>query len=74
MNIEAQPTPADFERPLRGLLIPSGLPRASLANNARFTLGFIRVARVAGLIFSGFVSTFSQYESRRNACSRFVSP
>jgi hypothetical protein len=64
--------PADFERPLRGLLIPSGLPRVSLVNHARFTLGFIRVARVAGLDFSGFASTFSSIRSRGNACSRFV--
>jgi hypothetical protein len=50
-NVEARSIPADFERPLRGLLIPSGGPRVSLAKNARFTLGFIRVARVAGLGF-----------------------
>jgi hypothetical protein len=29
----------------------SCFPRVSLADNARFTLGFIRVARVAGLEF-----------------------
>jgi hypothetical protein len=32
-----------------GLPILPRQPRVALANNARFTLGFIRVARVAGL-------------------------
>jgi hypothetical protein len=54
--LAASASPAGFERPLRGLPIPALQPRVSLANNARFTLGFIRAARVAG--FGRNISVF----------------